>query len=258
MSSLKDIEQREKIEAFATAIIHWLSEFPRSPIGSETTVEELVQPSTLYRIFKILFLREDMETLQNDKWFLENQSVTGTSILHIHEYTMKQVEILDGLLDYHLRAKVDLNLTPHLNLYKLIIFQDHYELKKICQILFKIGTFTSRLSTNGLAYFEFLTDVDKNSINQFKEKILSIPTDKRKKNKYPGLREKTMPPVETNSDYESTENRVGTGIGVAGGSGSGSGSGSCYYIDEEEWDALNWENSIFENLIYKLAREMNN
>lgn len=67
-----------------------------------------------------------------------------------------------------------------------------------------------------------------------------------------------MPPVETNSDYESTENRVGTGIGVAGGSGSGSGSGSCYYIDEEEWDALNWENSIFENLIYKLAREMNN
>lgn len=247
MSSLQEIDQRVKIEEFAIAIMHWLSEFPKSPIRPETTIEQLVQPSTLYKIFKVLFLRDDLEALQNDKWFLENQLVTGTTVFHVHEYTLKQIDILDELLDSHLRSKVDLNTVPHLNLYKLIIFQDHYELKKICQILFRIGTFTSRLSTNGLAYFEFLTDVDKISINHFKETTISLSYDKRKKNKYPGLREKTMAQVETNSDYDSSDNRTGAG-----------GSGSCYYIEEEEWDALNWENSIFENLIYKLAKEMNN
>ncbi|RCK63879.1 hypothetical protein Cantr_10504 [Candida viswanathii] len=248
MSSLQPPDEPEKTKAFATAIIHWLSEFPKSPIAPDTTIDVFLQPPTLYKIFKVLFLRDDFEALQNDKWFLENEAVMGTSVIHIHEYTMKQIDILDELLDLHLRAKVDLNTMPHLNLYKLVVFQDHGELKKMCQILFRIGTSTSRLSTNGLAYVEFLTDVDKTAINQFKETGISVSMANRKKNKYPGLREKTMPPAETNSDYDCSDSK-------SGGAGA---SGSCYYIEEEVWDALNWENAIYESLIYKLSREMHN
>ena len=49
-----------------------------------------------------------------------------------------------------------------------------------------------------------------------------------------------MPPADTNSDYESADPK----------------SESCYLMQEEELEALNWEISIFENLVYKLAKEM--
>ena len=48
-----------------------------------------------------------------------------------------------------------------------------------------------------------------------------------------------MPPADTNSDYESADPK----------------SESCYLM-QEELEALNWEISIFENLVYKLAKEM--
>lgn len=226
-----------EIEAYAIAVMHWLSEFSNSPITPESSLHEFIQPAKLFQLFQLLFPKEELSGYLTNL-FIENKEIhTEIESVHISQTTLKQIEILTEILDRHLRFRVTLNTFPYLNFYKLIIFNDYAELKKLCQIVFKIGTFTSILSAKGLAYFEFLTDNDKQVINQFKEPII-----KTKKNKYPGLREKSMPQTETNSDYESTDPK----------------SESCYLMQEEELEALNWEISIFENLIYKLAKEMEN
>ncbi|KAL6449620.1 hypothetical protein SBY92_004537 [Candida maltosa Xu316] len=225
-------DNQHDIDQFFSAIMHWLSEFPKSPITPEITVQQFLKPTNIFNLFKLLLFRDDLE---DETCFNDNSDIdVDESSFHIHKNTMKQIEALDHILDHHLRSRSDLNSFPYLNMYKLIIVQDLSELRTFCQILYKIGTFTSRLSTNGLSYFEFLTDSDKNIINHCKE-------SKKRKNKYPGLREKSSPPVETNSDYEGF---------------SDSTNDAYYCIPEEELDAIQWENSIFENLIYKLAKEM--
>lgn len=224
-----------EIKVYVVAVMHWLSEFPNSPITPECSLEEFIQPTKLFEIFQLLFSKEESSGYLTN-WFIANKDIqSDIESIYISQITLKQIEILTDILDRHLRSRITLNTFPHLNLYKLIIFNDYSELKKLCQILFKIGTFTSILSANGLAYFEFLTDNDKQVINQFKEPLI-----KTKKTKYPGLREKSMPPADTNSDYESADPK----------------SESCYLMQEEELEALNWEISIFENLVYKLAKEM--
>lgn len=224
-----------EIKVYVVAVMHWLSEFPNSPITPECSLEEFIQPTKLFEIFQLLFSKEESSGYLTN-WFIANKDIqSDIESIYISQITLKQIEILTDILDRHLRSRITLNTFLYLNLYKLIMFNDYAELKKLCQILFRIGTFTSILSANGLAYFEFLTDNDKQVINQFKEPLI-----KTKKNKYPGLREKSMPPADTNSDYESADPK----------------SESCYLMQEEELEALNWEISIFENLVYKLAKEM--
>ena len=54
-----------------------------------------------------------------------------------------------------------------INFYKLVVFQDINSISKFCELILRIGTYSSKLSTFGLTSIEFLCDQDKESIDEY-------------------------------------------------------------------------------------------
>ena len=47
-----------EIKVYVVAVMHWLSEFPNSPITPECSLEEFIQPTKLFEIFQLLFSKK--------------------------------------------------------------------------------------------------------------------------------------------------------------------------------------------------------
>ena len=51
---------KSKEVRFITSILHWLSEFPNTPISSLSSPKDLADPNTLYQTLTVLLYQEDL------------------------------------------------------------------------------------------------------------------------------------------------------------------------------------------------------
>ena len=118
-----------EIKVYVVAVMHWLSEFPNSPITPECSLEEFIQPTKLFEIFQLLFSKEESSGYLTNCFIVNKDIQSDIESIYISQITLKQIEILTDILDRHLRSRITLNTFPYLNLYKLIMFNDYAELK---------------------------------------------------------------------------------------------------------------------------------
>lgn len=192
---------------FFTAIINWLSEFPNSPINIEIDESDFVNPINIFKLLKLLIDKNDFSIDQdfvdtnfvsiiNNEKKLNIEKLFDTSFydqyktkilenddLIIPKKLIMQIECLEKFVGNHFKNFSN-NINFHfksfdfnLNWIKTIIFNNKNELTKLCLLLLKIGTHSSKLSTFGLTSIEFLNDDDKNIINEY----LKNTSDKSKK-----------------------------------------------------------------------------
>ena len=63
-----------EIKVYVVAVMHWLSEFPNSPITPECSLEEFIQPTKLFEIFQLLFSKEESSGYLTN-WFIANKDI---------------------------------------------------------------------------------------------------------------------------------------------------------------------------------------
>lgn len=236
------------------AIIRWLSEFPKSVISTDCTPEQFLQPIKLYQLLRFLLYEEDFNNInhnemQLDKLFNEGGETSQFQRVLSNQFDA-QIEILRKVLDTHFSTRIDIcsdynrQLAEIVDFKKLILFHDKFEVKRFCQQLVKIGTYTSKLSTFGLTSLEFLIDEDQNLINKIRdqqrtndsEECPFLPIDKA----LPFTANSKLLVIDS-SKFDSSRSVEEEG----------------YYIQEDEIEAIHWENAVFEKVIYDIAREMN-
>lgn len=170
MSTLTDLN-------FINAIIRWLSEFHNSPITSTSNPIDLSDPHIIYRTLVILLNDEDLQVQKDYPEFFTLQANRRTEDDQIH-FSLdinKQIQIIEVVLQNHFNnnkckmKKIEgLRLIcSKVNFCKMILFQDINAIAKFCELVLKIGIYSSKLSTFGLTSVGFLSDLDKESIDEY-------------------------------------------------------------------------------------------
>lgn len=170
MTTLTDIK-------FINSIIHWISDFPNSPIAITSIPIDLANPNTIYKILRIFLYENDFNPQDETKDLFDseiNQELSD-NIIRVHLNVNWKIQEIERVLQRHLdnnsgklRKIEGLRLVlKEINFYKLVIFQDIYSISKLCELLLKVGVYSSRLSTFGLTSIEFLSDQDKEAIKEY-------------------------------------------------------------------------------------------
>lgn len=257
-------------QLFATAVIHWLSEFAQSPMGSESRWSVLMDADVLYKVFRYFIVGAHVsahtdtdasmnidvhkhsdthyskcqEQNHNTEALIHNLKGTACDKMqHIPTRTLVQIDALNSLLHAHLKAKVQMNALPNLDLYKLVLFKDCKELVHLCQMLLVLGTYTSKEATCGQSYMEFLTEEDKEVITKH-----NITRNVRMQSHTELGR--TFP-FQPHSNFQ----KMGSEPELVHDSTSNKGS---HTITEDEYRALKWENEVFEKVIANMSVRKSN
>lgn len=165
---------KSKEVPFITSILHWLSEFPNTPITSLSNPVDLANPNILYQTLTVLLYQEDimLDSRMASMFKLPCQVDTSDTEVLLPIELKDKIEYLDKIFGRHfdnnigkLKHVEGLRLLyDKLNLYKLIIYQDQHSLCQLSELLLKIGIYSSKLSTFGLTSIHFLSDADKEAI----------------------------------------------------------------------------------------------
>lgn len=229
---------------FINAVLRWISEFANSPLDSNSIPSNLTQPGILYKLFKILFHPEDFvvnhdEIDLNALFQQDNDIQFHESYYHVPIEIERQIKALEILLDNHINLQRKRLISPKklkdvetilrkFNLVKLVIFKDINSITYFCELIFIIGTFSSKLSTFGLTSLQFLTDVDKLSITEYLG--ISIADLESKPN------------IQENDLNGSWDRDVISSLS----------SEDSSYVDADYLESIIWENKIFEKLAYSI------
>ncbi|KAI5951202.1 hypothetical protein KGF54_004276 [Candida jiufengensis] len=213
----------QNIQDYVTAMIHWLSEFPDSPIESDSEFDVFTDPTKLYFLIKCLLSKEGLsyDCIFEQKQVLEKNDDT----IVLTRYLDEQIETIDGILSKHFDKFSYLTQLPKVNFHKLIIFDDMYEVFFICQILHVIGTYTSRLASRGQSFVEFLSEEDQYIMKKFN--VLSGNDSFRVRD------------IQNNNVVEAKSSAT-----------------ECSSCDcEMNYNAIKWESNMLQEVIHAIAME---
>ncbi|CAK9435959.1 uncharacterized protein LODBEIA_P05610 [Lodderomyces beijingensis] len=268
-----------KAKELATAVIHWLSEFPNSPIQAATEWSLLTDPITIFAIFSFFSMIEapdrchkyhnherdggDDNDDDDDDDGIESLQLPYTvqvlfstkysfmsdiSSINVELHLMQQIERLDFILHNHLRRKLDMNLTPHLNFYKLVLLRDAAELKHLCQLLLIIGTHTSKEAAYGQSYIEFLSEEDRAAIQRDEiSRFIRSNRQDTQLNRVSATVEFDECGGKSRSDHHHREDDDDNDNYT---SEEGS---SSYFISEDVYKTMKWENALLGQVLGRLA-----
>lgn len=170
------------------AVIHWLSEFPQSPLGSECTLNELVTIECIYRLFLMLLNHNDFEAVSQTEsiniaeLFLHpcvlRKQANDELVLPMN--FLRQIECIDQLVKHHLEAALlrrssSLEHFGFIDWHRVFLVTREEELYSVLRLLLTIGMQTSKLSTFGLTAINFLDDVDQDCLSAFLGRSYSDP-----------------------------------------------------------------------------------
>lgn len=266
---------------FITSIIHWISDFPNSPISANSVPVEIASLNVICKTLGILLNENDFSSQLELNEIPEvdiEQNVSGSFIKVSVEVSGKIQEIESALQRHfdnnHRKLKNIESLRQiykAINFYKLVIFQDICAISRFCELILRIGTYSSKLSTFGLTSIEFLSDQDKESIDEyfygkdfrdmevinnfdsismnFKEK-LPLPMKKDKENKYLSMN------TSSESGFSSTLRSIdnfGETIRVRESYDDAFINDNRVVQTELDFiDSIIWENQQYQKLIYSL------
>ncbi|ODV79193.1 uncharacterized protein CANTADRAFT_11492 [Suhomyces tanzawaensis NRRL Y-17324] len=164
---------------FIEAVIHWLAEFPGSPIKVLSTIAEFIAPQNLYKLFEFLMNPEDLGngefSTYFDRPFTVGYGKEEDMELHVPCGLIIQAKALELGLEFHTSSyfsKVGYldNFWPevsNLNWLRLVLLNDTQQIYNLCQVLVKVGTISSKKSTVGLVLFGFLSATDQEQIERY-------------------------------------------------------------------------------------------
>ena len=165
---------KSKEVRFITSILHWLSEFPNTPISSLSSPTDLADPNTIYQTLTVLLYQEDLslDSRMASIFRLPCQVDTSDRGVILPIEMKDKIEYLGQIFGRHFENNIGKLkhveglrlLYDKLNLYKLIIYQDQHSLCQLSELILKIGIYSSKLSTFGLTSIHFLSDADKEAI----------------------------------------------------------------------------------------------
>ncbi|EGW30573.1 uncharacterized protein SPAPADRAFT_52646 [Spathaspora passalidarum NRRL Y-27907] len=227
-----------------TAIIHWLSEFPKSVVSADCNLSQFVTPFMIYNLFKFLFNEVDFNVpfeMSLDELFqlpyceLPYSFANQFNQVGSHNI-ISQIRILEMILANHFQNTLNNpDQIPDINLHRLILHQNATEITKYCKALVLIGTYTSKLSTVGLTTIEFLADEDKNMLEDI------MAQRQRSYNK------EIVPYFQSDIENRSNDAEVAS-------SDQASNNGSAPdYIDQDDLKLLRWKVRLYEGVIYTLT-----
>lgn len=162
---------------FIISIIHWLSEFPNSPVTPELTIDELANLNIFFKTLQILINDEEIAHLLDEFGLFDEiceVEITDGNYI-VLEIFIKKAKTIKKVIESHLNfhfgklKKVEgLRLIfKDICLPSAFIFKDLESICKCCELLLKMGIYSSRLSTFGLTSIEFLSATDKEAIDEY-------------------------------------------------------------------------------------------
>ena len=162
---------------FITSIIHWISDFPNSPISASCIPVDVASPTVIYKTLKLLLNENDFQPQLELHEIPEvdiNQDGSG-SIISVPVNVNEMIQEIERVLERHFynnngklkKIRGIRHIYKAINFYKLVVFQDINSISKFCELILRIGTYSSKLSTFGLTSIEFLCDQDKESIDEY-------------------------------------------------------------------------------------------
>lgn len=162
---------------FINSIIHWISEFPNSPLKASSSFHDLCNIATIFKLLKVLLNEEDVLVSGDEESLLSEDTVVTfhNSDIIVPYNILRKIEITERALKNHIHnnyAKLKKIegirlIFVNVNLTKIVIFNDISAIARMCELLLKIGIYSSKLSTFGLTSIEFLSDADKEAIYRY-------------------------------------------------------------------------------------------
>lgn len=162
---------------FINSIIHWISEFPNSPLQASSSFQDLCNIATIFKLLKVLLNEEDVILSSDEESLLSEDTVVTfhESDIIVPYNIQRKIEITERALKNHIHnnyAKLKKIegirlIFVNVNLTKIVIFHDILSIARMCELLLKIGIYSSKLSTFGLTSIEFLSDADKEAIYSY-------------------------------------------------------------------------------------------
>ncbi|CUM52622.1 unnamed protein product [Debaryomyces tyrocola] len=162
---------------FVTSIIHWISDFPNSPISASSIPVDLASPNVIYKTLKLLLNENDFQP-QLELYEIPEVDIKqdgSGSFISVSVDVNGKIQEIESALERHFnnnhgklkKIRGLRQIYKAINFYKLVVFQDINSISKFCELILRIGTYSSKLSTFGLTSIEFLSDQDKESIDEY-------------------------------------------------------------------------------------------
>lgn len=162
---------------FITSIIHWISDFPNSPISASSIPVDLASPNVIYKTLKLLLNENDFQP-QLELYEIPEVDIKqdgSGSFISVSVDVNGKIQEIESALERHFnnthgklkKIRGLRQIYKAINFYKLVVFQDINSISKFCELILRIGTYSSKLSTFGLTSIEFLSDQDKESIDEY-------------------------------------------------------------------------------------------
>lgn len=265
---------------FITSIIHWISDFPNSPISANSVPVEIASLNVICKTLGILLNENDFSSQleQNEIPEVDIEQNASGSFIKVSVEVCEKIQEIESVLQKHFdnnhRKLKNIEglrqIYKAINFYKLVIFQDICAISRFCELILRIGTYSSKLSTFGLTSIEFLSDQDKESIDEyfygkdfremevinnfdpimnFKEE-LPLPLKKDKENKYLSMNTSSESGL---SNTLRTIDNLGETIKVRESSDDAIvNDNSVVQTDLDFIDSIIWENQQYQKLIYSL------
>lgn len=162
---------------FITSIIHWISDFPNSPISADSVPVDIASPNVICKTLGILLNENDFspQLELNEIPEVDIKQDASGSFIKISVEVSGKIQEIESALEKHFdnnhrklkKIEVLRQIYKTINFYKLVIFQDICAISRFCELILRIGTYSSKLSTFGLTSIEFLSDQDKESIDEY-------------------------------------------------------------------------------------------
>lgn len=162
---------------FITSIIHWISDFPNSQISASSIPVDLASPNVIYKTLKLLLNENDFQP-QLELYEIPEVDIKqdgSGSFISVSVDVNGKIQEIESALEWHFnnnhgklkKIRGLRQIYKAINFYKLVVFQDINSISKFCELILRIGTYSSKLSTFGLTSIEFLSDQDKESIDEY-------------------------------------------------------------------------------------------
>lgn len=162
---------------FITSIIHWISDFPNSPISANSIPVDIASPNVIYKTLRFLLNENDFQP-QLELHEIPEVDIKqnwSESFISVPVDVNGKIQEIESALERHFnnnhgklkKIRGLRQIYKAINFYKLVVFQDINSISKFCELLLRIGTYSSKLSTFGLTSIEFLSDQDKESIDEY-------------------------------------------------------------------------------------------
>lgn len=208
---------------FIKAVIVWLSDFPGCPIEPTDSYFRLADPAIFSQILSAI-IGEDIST----------NFISNTIATHLQsKATTKRVTTMQHLLS-------------NLNFDDLFLEKNLNCITTACELLYHIGTHTSKFASLGITSLGFLRDYDKDAIDSYLERLDPNLILIQELESLRILLEDEAPL------FQCIELVKHLKVSMQQATPKTQDSNVSSYIEETYIESLLWENSLLEDLVYQI------